>query len=299
MDKFVQNTTGGSCTQSTTKNRTNYGPPGIVMATTTATRSPPGYYPKPNIGDLMNAAGVTWGWFQGGFTPSTVCGAPPVPHRTRTSPARRSPTTCPTTSRSQYYACTANIKHVSPSRSSQVGSPTSGHAGDAGATTSTTCRVRRRARRRQPAAGLVPEGGRVRGRPPRLLRPARRAALHRAHGQRDPAVAGLGLDGDRHRLRRLRRLVRPRHGADHARLARPDRHAHRRRASAAPGAAPAQYDDRAASARACRCWSSRRGSSPTTSTTRSPSRRRSSASSRTTGASGASAAARSTRSPGR
>src|SRR4051812_35708411 len=31
MDKFVQNTTGGSCTQSTTKNRSNYGPQGIVM----------------------------------------------------------------------------------------------------------------------------------------------------------------------------------------------------------------------------------------------------------------------------
>ena len=24
-----------------------------------------------NIGDLLNAAGVTWGWFQGGFKPTT------------------------------------------------------------------------------------------------------------------------------------------------------------------------------------------------------------------------------------
>jgi phospholipase C len=25
-----------------------------------------------NIGDLLNAKGVTWGWFQGGFAPTTV-----------------------------------------------------------------------------------------------------------------------------------------------------------------------------------------------------------------------------------
>ena len=24
-----------------------------------------------NIGDLLNAKGVTWGWFQGGFAPTT------------------------------------------------------------------------------------------------------------------------------------------------------------------------------------------------------------------------------------
>ena len=35
----------------------------------------------PNIGDLLNAKHVTWGWFQGGFAPSTtnsggaVCGS--------------------------------------------------------------------------------------------------------------------------------------------------------------------------------------------------------------------------------
>lgn len=41
-----------------------------------------------NIGDLLNAAGVTWGWFQGGFAPTTaatattpaVCGAARVVH---------------------------------------------------------------------------------------------------------------------------------------------------------------------------------------------------------------------------
>jgi phospholipase C len=41
-----------------------------------------------NIGDLLNAAGVTWGWFQGGFAPTTawngtspaVCGAARIVH---------------------------------------------------------------------------------------------------------------------------------------------------------------------------------------------------------------------------
>src|SRR5207302_6231512 len=27
-----------------------------------------------NVGDLLNARGVTWGWFQGGFAPSSVVG---------------------------------------------------------------------------------------------------------------------------------------------------------------------------------------------------------------------------------
>jgi phospholipase C len=43
--------------------------------------SPEGVLTGENIGDLLNAAHVTWGWFQGGFTPTTtnsggaVCGA--------------------------------------------------------------------------------------------------------------------------------------------------------------------------------------------------------------------------------
>ena len=50
-----------------------------------------------NIGDLLNAAGVTWGWFQGGFRPTTpatsttpaVCGAARINHQY--------PSTTPTT----------------------------------------------------------------------------------------------------------------------------------------------------------------------------------------------------------
>ena len=48
-----------------------------------------------NVGDLMNAHNVSWGWFQGGFEPTAV-DAParrPATRRTATSPTRRSATT--------------------------------------------------------------------------------------------------------------------------------------------------------------------------------------------------------------
>jgi len=156
MDKFVQDTTGSGCTQSTTPDSSSYGPPGIVMdyfdgntvtalwnyaqhyslgdnfydtafgpsspgainlvsGQTNGAVSEPGgtpfapngtlytdaepYYdlcsnnttadttdssgnPVPggstvqltgqNVGNLMNNAGVTWGWFQGGFAPTAT-----------------------------------------------------------------------------------------------------------------------------------------------------------------------------------------------------------------------------------
>ena len=62
-----------------------------------------------NIGDLLDQAGITWGWFQGGFaSPDYVPGRPSTDdltqgvhrHATTTSAAPRRPTTAPTTSRS-------------------------------------------------------------------------------------------------------------------------------------------------------------------------------------------------------
>jgi len=53
-----------------------------------------------NVGDLLNAKGVTWGWFQGGFKPtSMVNGAAVCAQLTRISVATQSPTTSRTTSR--------------------------------------------------------------------------------------------------------------------------------------------------------------------------------------------------------
>ena len=187
-----------------------------------------------NIGDLMNAAGVTWGWFAGGFRPASwepngdaVCGGSQanaaggvvsdyLPHH---EPF-------------QYYASTANRHHVPPSSVGAIGTTDeANHQYD-------LTRLRRRAGRRQPAAGLVPEGGLRRGRAPGLLRPARRAALRRARAQRAPAVAGVGLDRRLPGLRRLRRLVRPRLHHPAAGLRRPQRRAQRGRACAVPSPGP-------------------------------------------------------------
>ncbi len=75
-----------------------------------------------NVGDLMNAKDVTWGWFQGGFAPSEVNAGRAV---------------CGTTHKNiggatvsdyvehhepfQFYASTSNPDHVAPSSVSQVG----------------------------------------------------------------------------------------------------------------------------------------------------------------------------------
>jgi phospholipase C len=76
----------------------------------------------PNVGDLLNRKNITWGWFQGGFTPSAIsagraiCGtshnnignSPSADYSEHHEPF-------------QYYASTSNPDHVSPSSLSQVG----------------------------------------------------------------------------------------------------------------------------------------------------------------------------------
>jgi len=224
MDMFVQKTTGGGCTQSTTPDKSSYGPAGIVMDyfdgntvtglwnmaqhyalsdnfyDTQFGPSTPGalnlisgqtngavvhggtsssvangtmfgdtepYYDEcsnnttainsdgtpggvtvsltgKNIGDLMNSAGVTWGWFEGGFTPGAT-----VPSGTGTDVLQdagsstnyaEGPVARPacTTSHEnisgasvqdyvehhepfEYYADTSNPDHVSPASVSDVG----------------------------------------------------------------------------------------------------------------------------------------------------------------------------------
>jgi phospholipase C len=76
-----------------------------------------------NVGDLLNAKGVTWGWFQGGFAPTgtnsagyAVCGSA---HKniggatiTDYSPHHEP---------FQYYKSTANPKHLPPSSEAAIG----------------------------------------------------------------------------------------------------------------------------------------------------------------------------------
>jgi phospholipase C len=81
-----------------------------------------------NIGDLLNAAGVTWGWFQGGFAPthrnpngSPVCGKT---HNNigGITIGDYNPHHNPF----EYYASTANPNHLPPASLAEVG-----HAGQA------------------------------------------------------------------------------------------------------------------------------------------------------------------------
>ena len=76
-----------------------------------------------NIGDLLNAKRITWGWFQGGFTPTgtnaagyAVCGSTSKNVGGNTV-ADYSPHHEPF----QYYKSTANPKHLPPSSEAAIG----------------------------------------------------------------------------------------------------------------------------------------------------------------------------------
>ncbi len=84
--------------------------------------SPEGVMTGQNIGDLLNARHVTWGWFQGGFAPTSansggaVCGASHA-NIGGAMVADYSPHHNPF----QYYASTANPKHLPPSSEAAIG----------------------------------------------------------------------------------------------------------------------------------------------------------------------------------
>ncbi|MDT0168097.1 alkaline phosphatase family protein [Pseudarthrobacter sp. BRE9] len=77
-----------------------------------------------NIGDLLNNKGVSWGWFQGGFTPTTPTTAtsPASCLSTHTNAAGASVTDySPHHQPFQYYASTANPHHLAPASESEIG----------------------------------------------------------------------------------------------------------------------------------------------------------------------------------
>jgi phospholipase C len=79
-----------------------------------------------NIGDLLNARGVSWGWFQGGFAPTTpwdgtdghyaVCGAT-MANLGGDTPTSYSPHHSPF----EYYASTSNPHHLPPTSVGAIG----------------------------------------------------------------------------------------------------------------------------------------------------------------------------------
>jgi phospholipase C len=83
-----------------------------------------------NIGDLLTAKGISWAWFQGGFTPSSKFvpasgGTAAVPAKCATTTNRIDGT--PETAYSahhnpfQYYKSTSNPHHLSPSSLNEIG----------------------------------------------------------------------------------------------------------------------------------------------------------------------------------
>ena len=81
-----------------------------------------------NIGDLLNANGITWGWFQGGFAPTGLSGGLAVCGQHHTGLAGDDATTqssegdyIPHHEPFQYFASTANPHHSRPSDASKIG----------------------------------------------------------------------------------------------------------------------------------------------------------------------------------
>jgi phospholipase C len=85
-----------------------------------------------NVGDLLNSKHVTWGWFQGGFQPTShdaqgraVCGA----HHTGLAGDDVVETVgdyIPHHEPFQYYKSTANLKHILPKDSALIGTSSDG-----------------------------------------------------------------------------------------------------------------------------------------------------------------------------
>jgi phospholipase C len=84
-----------------------------------------------NVGDLLNAKGVSWGWFQGGFTPqgtTTIQGTDYAQCTTKHQNVAGIQSTDynPHHEPFQYYASTANPHHLPPASDAEIG-----HSGQA------------------------------------------------------------------------------------------------------------------------------------------------------------------------
>jgi phospholipase C len=74
------------------------------------------------IGDLLNAKGVTWGWFQGGFAPTSSPGGTAVCGATHANVGGASSVDySPHHEPFQYYKSTANPHHLPPTSTAMIG----------------------------------------------------------------------------------------------------------------------------------------------------------------------------------
>lgn len=76
----------------------------------------------PNIGNLLNQQDITWGWFEGGFAPSSTTNGQPVCGSAHTNIGGASVTDyIPHHEPFQYYQSTANPDHLPPSSIWKIG----------------------------------------------------------------------------------------------------------------------------------------------------------------------------------
>jgi phospholipase C len=75
-----------------------------------------------NIGDLLNAQGVTWGWFQGGFRPTSTSGGKAVCGSTHNNIGGATQKDySPHHEPFQYYRSTSNPHHLPPTSAGMIG----------------------------------------------------------------------------------------------------------------------------------------------------------------------------------
>jgi phospholipase C len=81
-----------------------------------------------NVGDLLNGAGITWGWFQGGFAPSAVSNGVAVCGTTHKNIGGATVTDyIPHHEPFQYYQSTANPHHLPPTSVAMIGQTDQAH----------------------------------------------------------------------------------------------------------------------------------------------------------------------------
>jgi phospholipase C len=85
--------------------------------------SPVGVMTGENIGDLLNAKHVTWGWFQGGFAPTGTnsAGYPVCGSEHENVGGAEAADYSPHHNPFEYYASTANPQHLAPSSEAAIG----------------------------------------------------------------------------------------------------------------------------------------------------------------------------------
>ena len=180
-----------------------------------------------NIGDLLNAANVSWGWFEAGFDVKAV-------NDNGSTGCTRAHTSAVTGLSSNDY-----VSHHEPFQVLPVDRQPHARPADVGGDDRPERRrgessvrsdgLLRGRRCRTFSCRRVSQAARLPERPRRVLRSDRRAGVPRPRAERSAAASGVEEHGRVSHVGRFRRLVRPPDGADRQFVGRSDRRARRRR----------------------------------------------------------------------